>query len=262
MKILFQLYHVLGLAQSVICQSRKALFLKRLGWVGVGWLIAFQVQAQPYPAFRYGPMTGYQPKVSSPTQQDMAAIRGQQRALDPAARAEIRYWNAAYPSYRWHQIMMAVSDAHEGHKNGGRVVIMHLAVYDALAAVWSYKQQHPQTAPCEQSADLTCLSQPRPYSSFICEYSAAAGAAHAVIQHYFPARAAHLDSLLGQFLKARLATGLQSPADLERGLEIGRQMAGQYLAYAQTDGTNRTWSGNVPDDPTLWSGTPTIPMIP
>jgi len=77
-----------------------------------------------------------------------------------------------------------------------------------------------------------------------------------VIRSYFPNRAAYLDSLLGQFVKARVATGLQLPTDLERGLEIGRQIAGQYIAYAQTDRTDRTWQGKVPNDPSLWSGTP------
>jgi len=85
-------------------------------------------RAQTYSPFRYGVLTGYQPKMAPATEQDVAAIRSQQQALDEAASEEIRYWNAAYPSYRWHQIMMAVSAAHEGHKNGGRVAIMHLAV--------------------------------------------------------------------------------------------------------------------------------------
>ena len=46
----------------------------------------------------------------------------------------IDYWNAAYPSYRWHQIMMRAGLNHNGHKNGGRMAILHLAIYDALAA--------------------------------------------------------------------------------------------------------------------------------
>ncbi|RMG62956.1 MAG: phosphatase PAP2 family protein [Bacteroidetes bacterium] len=187
---------------------------------------------------------------------DFAAIQSQQQVTDEVTHEEIRYWNAAYPSYRWHQILMAVSAEHKGHKNGGRVVIMHLAVYDALAAVWSYKKAHAQAAPCAQRDDIACLGRNRDYSSFICEYSAAAGAAHGVIQYYFPDRTAYLDSLLDQFLKARLATGLQFPADLEQGLAIGRQIAAQYIAYAKTDRTDRTWDGELPSDPTLWSGTP------
>lgn len=178
---------------------------------------------------------------------------------EDASEAEIRtmhYWNAAYPSYRWHQIMMAISRAHKGHKNGGRVAILHLSTYDALAAVWKHKKQIPVDAPFQQNAKVQKWGRQRGYSSFICEWSAAAGAAQVVIGYYFPKRKPYLDSLIIQFKEARLRTGLQFPSDIENGMAIGRQIANQYIEYAKTDRTDRIWKGQVPKVDSLWTGTP------
>jgi len=66
----------------------------------------------------------------------------------------------------------------------------------------------------------------------------------------------YLDSLLTQFKEARLRTGLQFPADIEKGITIGKRIAAQYIEYAKTDKTDRIWEGQVPQSDSLWSGTP------
>ncbi len=170
--------------------------------------------------------------------------------------SEINYWNAAYPSYRWHQVMMQVSGEHSGHKNGGRVVILHLAVYDALVEVWKQKKMHNQEPPYLVDEQIQQLGRHYDYSSFICEWSAAAGAAHRIIGHYFPDRRSTLDSLLRVFVDSRLATGLQYPSDIERGMEIGVYIAEQYIEYAGSDRTDQIWQGQVPESDSLWSGDP------
>ncbi|MEM8528204.1 MAG: phosphatase PAP2 family protein [Bacteroidota bacterium] len=186
----------------------------------------------------------------------MAKVIDAQKGLQEADIRTINYWNASYPSYRWHQIMMEVSRAQKGHKNGGRVVILHLSIYDALVEVWKHKKQHLVKAPFQQNANIQQLGRPRVYSSFICEWSAAAGAAKEVIEYYFPDRKSYLDSLLVQFKEARLSTGLQLPSDIEKGLSIGQQIAQQYIEYAETDRTDRIWEGQVPSADSLWSGKP------
>ena len=168
----------------------------------------------------------------------------------------VRYWNGAYPSYRWHQLLMEVGQNHKGHKNGGRVVIMHLAIYDAMVAVWEHKNAHAQEAACQYDSRIQEWSQTPNYSTFICEWSAAAGAAHRVIGYYFPEQTELIDSQLRAFTSARLASGLQFPSDIEKGLEIGRKIADQYIAYAKSDRTDLRWEGSVPEEDSLWSGNP------
>lgn len=167
----------------------------------------------------------------------------------------IKYWNDAYPAYRWHQLLMEASRKHQGHKNGGRVVIMHLAIYDATVAVWTHKRRHDQQAPF-QSGGVKRYGDAPEYSSFICEWSAAAAAAHRIIAYYFPEQKDWLDEKLADFKAARLATGLQFPSDMDKGLAIGRQIADQYIEYARGDRTDLRWNGTVPTADSLWSGTP------
>lgn len=189
-------------------------------------------------------------------QQEMEQIVQAQQNMDSGDLQEIAYWNAAYPSYRWHQIMMEVGRASPGHKNGGRIAILHLAIYDALSEVWEHKQTHSQPAPFRQYTKILKLGRERDYSAFVCEWSAAAGAAHRVIGYYFPESRTRLDSLLQRFKEGRLRTGLQLPSDIETGLGIGREIAGLYIDYARTDRTDLTWQGKVPESDGLWSGDP------
>lgn len=185
--------------------------------------------------------------------EEVAKAQSSMQAVDTLWAA---YWNNAYPSYRWHQALMAAGRLHEGHKNGGRVAILHLAVYDALTVVEKLKAAYQVRPPCERSPVVGCLALVGEESSFICGYSAAAGAAHAIINYYFPEQQEATDSLLAAFRKARLQSGLQLPSDIERGLYIGREVARQYVAYAKNDRTDKKWTGQVPRSDSLWSGEP------
>ncbi len=189
-------------------------------------------------------------------QDKLSEIAVVQRQMEKENLWAIRYWNGAYPSYRWHQLLMQASRNHQGHKNGGRVVIMHLAIYDAMVEVWKHKKAHFQKAAYQYDSKIKRLGFKPDYSAFICEWSAVAGAAHRVIGYYFPAQKELLDSQLAAFKSARLASGLQFPSDIEKGLEIGRKIARKYIEYAKGDRTDRRWKGRVPKSDSLWSGNP------
>ncbi len=215
-----------------------------------------QVRMEDYPPFKFELDTDFSVATEQQIQEETKEIVAAQSGLTDEELRKINYWNASYSSYRWHQIMMEISRAHQGHKNGGRVVILHLAIYDALVEVWEHKKANTQQAPFRSYPEVKKLSRERDYSSFICEWSAAAGAAHQVINYYFPYRKPYLDSLLDAFTTTRLQTGLQLPSDIEKGLAIGRQIAGQYIEYAKTDRTDKMWEGQVPEADSLWSGNP------
>jgi transposase len=179
-----------------------------------------------------------------------------QKNINDSVLQEIKYWNNAYPSYRWHQILMEISNDYRGHKNGGRVAIMHLAIYDAMAEVWKQKKKIDQIAPFDLSEEIEMYGVKTDYASFICEWSAAAGAAQQVIGYYFPESKLKVDTLLNRFKEARLKTGKQFPSDIEKGIQIGKAVAEKYIEYAKTDGTDEVWSGEVPNGENLWTGTP------
>lgn len=215
-----------------------------------------QVQLDDFKPFLFEPDGAFASVNSMSREKELDSIIALQENASELEIQRMNYWNASYPSYRWHQIMMEVSAAHEGHKNGGRVVIMHLAIYDALAEVWQYKKRVDLVAPFEQHASIEALVRTQQYSSRTCEWSAAAGAAREVIGYYFPERISYLDSLVADFKEARLRTGLQFSSDIETGYTIGKHIGKKYIEYAKTDRTDQIWDGEVPNSDSLWSGTP------
>ncbi|MEM8525064.1 MAG: phosphatidic acid phosphatase [Bacteroidota bacterium] len=214
------------------------------------------MQIDDFQSFKFQLEDDFSPQNTSEVKQEITKILESQKGINEEDIRIMNYWNASYPSYRWHQIMMEVSRSQKGHKNGGRVVMLHLSIYDALAAVWKHKRKYQTTPPFQQNSDVQPLGDERTYSTFICEWSAAAGAAQEIIRYYFPERKSYLDSLLAQFKEARLRTGLQLPSDIEKGITIGQKIASQYIEYAKTDRTTRIWEGQVPDADSLWSGEP------
>lgn len=230
--------------------------LTLLTWLGGTLLILGQGKVPSYEPFLFQLETPLVSNTDADLNMETERILQLQQGLNDSLIAQVRYWNAAYPSYRWHQIMVAAGNNTKGHKNGGRMVILHLAVYDALAQVWKLKQDSERKAPFEKNKGIKVLAESKSASSFICEYSATAAASHKIIGHYFPEYQSTLDSLLTRFKTARIRTGLQYESDIEIGMAIGNAIAEQYIAYAKTDRTNKEWSGELPKDKRLWSGTP------
>lgn len=220
---------------------------------GVGY---GQAKPSSYKPFKFELQEHFLPVDEKLLLDEISEITTVQQGIEEEDSWSIKYWNGAYPSYRWHQLLMEVSQKHQGHKNGGRVVVMHLSIYDAMVEVWKHKKAHFREAAYRYDPKMKMLEQEPDYSSFICAWSAAAGAAHQVIGYYFPEQKALLDSQLTAFKSARLATGLQFPSDIEIGLEIGRKIADQYIEYAKSDRTDRRWEGSVPQVDSLWSGNP------
>ena len=215
-----------------------------------------QISASGFGAFKFELKEPVLPVSDEVLQDEIQYITEVQQQMETGDLWSVRYWNNAYPAYRWHQLLMRASQNHKGHKNGGRVAILHLAVYDATVEAWKHKKAHFRKAAYQYDQRVKKLGEETEHSTFICEWSAAAGAAHQVIGYYFPEQQDMLDSHLVAFKSARLATGLVFPSDIEKGLKIGRKIADQYIEYAKTDRTERRWEGQVPQADSLWSGNP------
>ena len=134
-----------------------------------------QVIRDIYPQFKFTWPEKYKPETRNTLKADLEEILQLQSEIQADDKLRIKYWNAAYPGYRWHQIMMDISAQHQGHKNGGRVAILHLAIYDATTGIWPLKEKYPQLAPFRWSREIIKYGREPEYSNFICEWSAAAG---------------------------------------------------------------------------------------
>lgn len=122
---------------------------------------AAQVQKDHFVPFKFGLNDKFSLAADEEIEQEVEDIVEIQQGINDENLREINYWNAAYPSYRWHQILMEISRSHKGHKNGGRVVILHLSIYDALVETWKHKKANDQQAPCQLPVRL-----PRYYRFF------------------------------------------------------------------------------------------------
>ncbi|MEM9340337.1 MAG: hypothetical protein AAGA66_16500 [Bacteroidota bacterium] len=129
-----------------------------------------QTNASPFKPFKFELQERFLPVDEKLLQDEVSAIVSIQQKMEKEELWTIRYWNNAYPSYRWHQLLMQASRNHKGHKNGGRVAIMHLAIYDAMVEVWKHKKAHFRKAAYQYDTRVKKLGQVTDYSAFICEW--------------------------------------------------------------------------------------------
>ncbi|HMQ06730.1 MAG TPA: vanadium-dependent haloperoxidase [Saprospiraceae bacterium] len=169
----------------------------------------------------------------------------------------IQFWNTGAPGYRWHQIITQLGDEFPGLRNGGRMVNLHAAIYDAT--VWAARllagQNEWSFTDCLnehfQLVKIRCHRNPG-----ICLRSVAAGAAAEIIGFYFPVAKEQMDSLAEEAAKSRVYAGVQSPTETRNGLCTGRFVAAYFTERAKNDNTFSLWEGMVPDEPGKWTGDP------
>ena len=194
-------------------------------------------------------------KEEEPGEQALDRIINLQKELSSLDKEEIKFWNSAYPNYRWHQLLMDISHAHKGHKNGARVVIMHLAIYDALATISNYSTERTSKRPFKLHPDVKLFTKNTSTSS-LCEWSAAAGAATPIISYYFPDQSHKVDSCLQAFKLNRMRSGTHYANEINASIEVGKEIAAHYIAYAKTDHTEDIWTDDVPKGENKWKGIP------
>lgn len=237
-------------------KHKHVLLLSCILYLTCSMFLSAQIEKQSYQAFMFALENEDWSKIASNSETDITTIVTAQKKITDSVKLEVKYWNASYPSYRWHQIMVEAGNRSNVKKNGGRMAILHLAIYDALAEVWKNKQEKVRSAPFQEHAEIKNWGKSTAYSAYICEYSATAATAHQIIAYYFPDQKEFLNDKLEQFKTARLQSGLQYENDITLGMAIGNTISEKYIKYAQTDRTDKLWTDSVPNDKTLWSGTP------
>ena len=83
--------------------------------------------------------------------EEIAELIQLQHNVDSAARANVAYWNAGGPSYRWNEILMAQAgrSATNAVRIGRNQALLNVAIYDALVAAWYAKYLHERPRPGE-----------------------------------------------------------------------------------------------------------------
>ncbi|WP_119071482.1 phosphatase PAP2 family protein [Aggregatilinea lenta] len=176
-------------------------------------------------------------RLDAPPGDDAAEIeelQGYLDEVDDAMRAQIRYWNASVPAYRWNKLASeeyfdrAVPTA--GATYG--LALMNVAIYDATVAAFDSKDASMRERPSE--ADPMLVPEvPVPNSpSYPSEHAVAAGAASEVLAFLFPDKADYYRDMAAQSNDAMLHSGIYYPSDVEAGFALGQQVAAMAIAWA------------------------------
>jgi len=182
---------------------------------------------------------------------------------DANALAQVAYWDAGPPSYRWMQIaMQELTSRSVGPTLSTRAMaLVSAAMHDATVATWDSKYTYNTQRPSEKDSAIV----PRvvlPLSpSYPSEHAATAAAASTVLGYLFPDKAQVFQSLAEEAARSRLYAGVQYPGDTLAGLKLGQSVGAAVVAYAKQDGSDALFSGSFPPGAGVWSNpNPVTPL--
>lgn len=203
------------------------------------------------------------PPANDVTAAELAQLEANTPHLTPDALAQIRYWDAGAPSYRWMQMTqsLAVSKGLATPLQTRALALVAAAIYDTMVAVWDSKYVYSRKHPGEIDPAVTAVL-PLPASpSYPSEQAAAAGAASAVLTYLFPDQAGAFNTAAAQAAQSRVLAGVAFPSDVAAGLDLGQRVGKAFVTYAQADGSSQPFTGSFPPAPGVWSSpNPVAPL--
>lgn len=194
---------------------------------------------------------------------ELEELKAMAAQRDAAAEAQVAYWNAGAPSYRW--LSMAIAEHAQAQigpnpRSARGLALINIAVYDATVAAWAAKYAYNRPHPSELDRSLTTLIDDPNSPSYPSEHAVVAGAASTILAYLFPDRADVFAAAAEEAANSRLLAGVHYPSDVEAGLELGRAVAEQVIAKAMTDGSDVAWDGTMPTGDGYWTGeNPVLP---
>ncbi len=124
--------------------------------------------------------------------------------------------------------------------------LMSVAVADAMVATWHWKYVYNRPPP----EGVERISDPGPDPSYPSEHAAIAAASAGVLAYLFPERPAlRLQEMADEAADSRVFAGANTRSDVEAGLELGRQVAEEVIAYAESDGAGDPCPATPPGPP-------------
>ncbi|MBY0373870.1 MAG: phosphatase PAP2 family protein, partial [Bryobacteraceae bacterium] len=197
------------------------------------------------------------PPAADATATELAWLKGFSSQSDSAALAQVKYWDAGAPAYRWMEFVTARHLAGQaiGAPDVNRpYAYVAIAIHDATVAAFNAKYRYNRKRPTELDPSITPKVAVPAYPSYPSDYAAASAAAAAVLAYFLPNESASLQSLAEEAGRSRLLAGVELPTDYFAGLEIGRRVAEQVIARARTDGSTTPFNGVIPTGRCNWTG--------
>jgi membrane-associated phospholipid phosphatase len=197
------------------------------------------------------------PPAPAETQAELRAIADLMSHNDAQAAAQIAFWDAGAPAYRWidlisNRLLAGTPTSAFPHRVYTYVA---MAMYDATIATWESKYYYQRLRPSEMDHTLPTAVDVPNSPSYPSEHAAAAQAAASVLAYFLPNEAASFQAMADQAGWSRVLAGVQFPSDYYAGAELGKKVAEQVIAKAKTDGSDAVWTGTIPVGPCNWKGT-------
>ena len=203
------------------------------------------------------------PPGDADTATELQSLKQIMASADDVARAQVAYWDAGSPAYRWMKIasqqMVSKNLAAAFYTRG--MALVAVAIYDATVAAWDTKYAWNRPRPSQIDPGIATLVAIPRSPSYPSEHAVAAGAAAAVLSYLFPDSADTFSSMADEAARSRLFAGTDFPSDTAAGLRLGRAVGAQVVAYAHGDNSDAVLTSSFPPSPGKWSNTnPTTPM--
>ena len=201
--------------------------------------------------YRAGP-----PPSPSETREELRILSDLIAGNGPAAAAQIAYWDAGAPQYRWMDLIsnrvLAGTPTGVAHRVYTYVAI---AMYDATIATWESKYHYQPTA-SERAGSRLPTAVPVPESpSYPSEHAAAAQAAATVLAYFLPAEAQSSRRWRSRRDGHGCTRACSSRATTRR-LDAGRgEWRNRSLRRRIRTARDAPWTGIVPIGPCNWTGT-------
>lgn len=197
------------------------------------------------------------PPSPSDTRAELHALAELISHNDDAAAAQIEYWDAGSPGYRWmdlisNRLLAGVATTAFPHRV---YTYVSMAIYDATVATWESKYFYNRARPSELDHNLPTAIDVPDSPSYPSEHAAAAAAAAEVLAYFLPNEAQGFRDMANQAGWSRVLAGVQFPSDVAAGSDLGKRVAEQVIAKAKADGADSTQTAVVPTGACNWKGT-------
>ena len=188
------------------------------------------------------------------TNAELQLIKKEMTKLDEIKLAEINYWNAGAPSYRWNQIVLGLMFQKQEVLLRMPASWMNLAIYDATILAWKEKAKYKRKRPNEVDPSINPVINAPLTFSYPCEHSVTAAAAAYMLVYFFPEKTDSIMQMAHAASQSRINSGVQFQSDVDAGWKLGEQVAKEIIEKAKNDGSAIKWNGNMNKDPKKWTG--------
>jgi membrane-associated phospholipid phosphatase len=197
------------------------------------------------------------------TADEIAAVKSAIAQRTASDAANIAYWDAGAPSYRWIQIaQQMVASANPAPTLSTRAMaLVSVAMYDATVAAWNSKYAYSRPHPADISSDIVPIVNTTNSPSYPNEHAVTAGAACMVLSYLFPDQTEALMGMEAQAAHSRVLAGAAFPSDVARGMELGEAVGLAVIEYASGDGSGQVSNMVFPPATGVWNNAnPVTPL--